>query len=91
MSLLKPEEIKELWDEAHDDTSPQMLYETFAKAIESAVAAKQTDASRFRRLCELHDGDDTKWHVRGADGQPIASGGLTKALDEMTKLAEAAG
>ena len=41
----------------------------------------KADAARFRRLCELHDGDSTLWHVRGADGQPIAVGGLANAID----------
>ena len=90
MSLLTPEEIKDLWDEAHDDTSPQMPYQTFAKAIEAAVTVKQGDAERFRRLCELHDGDDSQWHVRGADGEPIAPGGLAKELDAINKLAQTA-
>lgn len=44
----------------------------------------KADAARFRRLCELHDSDGTLWHVRGADGEPIAVAGLAQALDSMT-------
>lgn len=50
----------------------------------------KVDAACFRRLCELHDSDGTMWHVRGADGQPIAVGGLANALDQKNELAKAA-
>lgn len=50
----------------------------------------KADAARFRRLCGLHDGDTTLWHVRGADGQPIAIGELANAIDQKTELAKAA-
>ena len=50
----------------------------------------KADATRFRRLCELHDGGSTLWHVRGADGQPIAVGGLAYAIDQKSELTKAA-
>ena len=48
----------------------------------------RADAVRFRRLCELHDGVDTLWNVRGADGQPIEVGRLRSAIDELPLLAD---
>ncbi len=74
-----------------------MRYKEELKAVNAALGqgAKQAerdkaDAARFRRLCELHDADSTQWHVRGADGQPIAIGGLATAIDQKTELAKAA-
>ena len=74
-----------------------MRYKEELAAVNAALGqgAKQAaldkaDAARFRRLRELHDGDGTLWHVRGADGQPIAVGGLANAIDQMTDLAKAA-
>ena len=37
---LTDEEIKDLWSEAHDDTSPQMPYQTFARAVLAAQKGK---------------------------------------------------
>lgn len=37
---LTDEEIKDMWSEAHDDTSPQMPYEAFARAILAAAREK---------------------------------------------------
>ena len=74
-----------------------MRYKQELAAVNAALGhgAKQTerdkvDAARFRRLCELHDSSGTMWHVRGADGQPIAVGGLANALDQKNDLAKAA-
>ena len=37
---LSDDEIKDLWSEAHDDTSPQMPYQTFARAVLAAQRSK---------------------------------------------------
>jgi hypothetical protein len=43
--------------------------------------ADANDAARWRKLCQLHDGDDTLINVRGVDGEPIVQGGLNAYLD----------